>query len=156
MDFESITLTTRSHCLRSAASQANSRTKMQKKSDLATLCLNLKVCGASSGQFCKCLWGCSVLQQLLRKASDCVKTVWPSGLRRWLKAPVRKGVGSNPTAVSTHGDKKGNQAPAHYARCGPAFLSNSPARAPRETYDHRRQTTKSQRAALTFHRSCWF
>ena len=28
-----------------------------------------------------------------------VKTVWPSGLRRWLKAPVRKGVGSNPTAV---------------------------------------------------------
>ena len=28
------------------------------------------------------------------------KTVWPSGLRRWLKAPVRKGVGSNPTAVN--------------------------------------------------------
>ena len=28
-----------------------------------------------------------------------IKTVWPSGLRRWLKAPVRKGVGSNPTAV---------------------------------------------------------
>ena len=27
------------------------------------------------------------------------KTVWPSGLRRWLKAPVRKGVGTNPTAV---------------------------------------------------------
>ena len=27
------------------------------------------------------------------------RTVWPSGLRRWLKAPVRKGVGSNPTAV---------------------------------------------------------
>ena len=26
-------------------------------------------------------------------------TVWPSGLRRWLQAPVRKGVGSNPTAV---------------------------------------------------------
>ena len=24
---------------------------------------------------------------------------WPSGLRRWLQAPVRKGVGSNPTAV---------------------------------------------------------
>ena len=35
-------------------------------------------------------------------------TVWPSGLRRWLQAPVRKGVGSNPTAVSLHGDKKGN------------------------------------------------
>ena len=29
-----------------------------------------------------------------------IRTVWPSGLRRWLKAPVRKGVGSNPTAVS--------------------------------------------------------
>ena len=28
-----------------------------------------------------------------------LKTVWPSGLRRWLQAPVRKGVGSNPTAV---------------------------------------------------------
>ena len=27
------------------------------------------------------------------------RTVWPSGLRRWLQAPVRKGVGSNPTAV---------------------------------------------------------
>ena len=26
-------------------------------------------------------------------------TVWPSGLRRWLQAPVRKGVGLNPTAV---------------------------------------------------------
>ena len=23
------------------------------------------------------------------------KTVWPSGLRRWLQVPVRKGVGSN-------------------------------------------------------------
>ena len=28
------------------------------------------------------------------------KTVWPSGLRRWFQAPVRKGVGSNPTAVT--------------------------------------------------------
>ena len=27
-------------------------------------------------------------------------TVWPSGLRRWLQAPVRKGVGPNPTAVN--------------------------------------------------------
>ena len=27
-------------------------------------------------------------------------TVWPSSLRRWLKAPFRKGVGSNPTAVT--------------------------------------------------------
>ena len=29
-----------------------------------------------------------------------IKTVWPSGLRWWLKAPFRKGVGSNPTAVN--------------------------------------------------------
>jgi len=28
-------------------------------------------------------------------------TVWPSGLGRWLQAPVRKGVGSDPTAVTT-------------------------------------------------------
>ena len=28
------------------------------------------------------------------------KTVWPSGLRRWLMAPFRKGVGSNLTAVT--------------------------------------------------------
>ena len=27
-------------------------------------------------------------------------TIWPSGLRRWLKAPFRKGVGSNPTVVT--------------------------------------------------------
>ena len=27
-------------------------------------------------------------------------TVWPSGLRRWLQAAVRKGVGSKPTAVT--------------------------------------------------------
>ena len=32
-----------------------------------------------------------------------LKTVWPSGLRRWLKAPVRKGVGSNPAAVARTG-----------------------------------------------------
>ena len=31
-----------------------------------------------------------------------IRTVWPSGLRRWIKAPVRKGVGSNPTAVIVH------------------------------------------------------
>lgn len=37
-----------------------------------------------------------VLQTNFRR----LETVWPSGLRRWLKAPVRKGVGSNPTAVT--------------------------------------------------------
>ena len=39
---------------------------------------------------------CHVFLTVLRS----FKTVWPSGLRRWLKAPVRKGVGSNPTAVT--------------------------------------------------------
>ena len=34
-----------------------------------------------------------------RRAAKNAETVWPSGLRRWLQAPVRKGVGSNPTAV---------------------------------------------------------
>ena len=29
-----------------------------------------------------------------------IMAVWPGGLRRWLQAPVRKGVGSNPTAVT--------------------------------------------------------
>ena len=36
----------------------------------------------------------------LQKPCTETQTVWPSGLRRWLQAPVRKGVGSNPTAVS--------------------------------------------------------
>ena len=35
----------------------------------------------------------------IHASSTVTKTVWPSGLRRWLKAPFRKGVGSNPTAV---------------------------------------------------------
>ena len=35
-----------------------------------------------------------------REGSNTTRTVWPSGLRRWLKAPFRKGVGSNPTAVN--------------------------------------------------------
>ena len=39
-------------------------------------------------------------QHITRFDSDTFNmTVWPSGLRRWLKAPFRKGVGSNPTAV---------------------------------------------------------
>ena len=28
-----------------------------------------------------------------------IRAVWPRGQRRWFHAPVRKGVGSNPTAV---------------------------------------------------------
>ena len=36
-----------------------------------------------------------------RKAQLLAQQVgWPSGLRRWLKAPVRKGVGSNPTPIT--------------------------------------------------------
>ena len=31
------------------------------------------------------------------------KTLWPSGLRRWLKAPFRKGEGSDPTGVILFG-----------------------------------------------------
>ena len=34
------------------------------------------------------------------KVSMLAGTVWLSGLRRWLQAPVRKGVGSNRTAVT--------------------------------------------------------
>ena len=45
----------------------------------------------------------SLLIQLLRRSYALPegknRTVWLSGLRRWLQAPVRKGVGSNPTAV---------------------------------------------------------
>ena len=68
------------------------------------------------------------------------KTVWPSGLRRWLKAPVRKGVGSNPTAVigvlapkgegsatlnlpkrqaSALGRQRGSAVTVHFLRSGP-------------------------------------
>ena len=52
------------------------------------------------------LLGCphSIFCETYVKPGDCAmrawaETVWPSGLRRWLKAPFRKGVGSNPTAV---------------------------------------------------------
>ncbi len=53
-------------------------------------------------------------------------TVWPSGLRRWLQAPVRKGVGSNPTAVTCQLNLSAAAASAPRARtccrCRPAFL----------------------------------
>ena len=35
-----------------------------------------------------------------RRALQTSMAVWPSGLRRWLQAPARKGVGPNPTAVT--------------------------------------------------------
>ena len=39
----------------------------------------------------------------VRMVTLLTETLWPSGLRRWLKAPFRKGVGSNPTAVTFPG-----------------------------------------------------
>ena len=35
----------------------------------------------------------------LKAGTQTSRTVWPSGPRRWLQAPVRKGVGSNPATV---------------------------------------------------------
>ena len=65
------------------------------------------------GELCIGLYHCySCLSLLNINFSDCSlltpsrifrmlhMTVWPSGLRRWLQAPIRKGVGSNPTAVT--------------------------------------------------------
>ena len=43
-------------------------------------------------------------------------TVWPSGLRRWLQAPVRKGVGSNLTAVSAVSTVRSYSVLVHYAK----------------------------------------
>ena len=37
--------------------------------------------------------------------ASCSRTVWASGVRRWFQAPVRKGVGSNPTAVTFSNNK---------------------------------------------------
>ena len=45
-----------------------------------------------------CFFGFS-LAVLARHVHPTAATLWPSGLRRWLKAPFRKGVGSNPTGV---------------------------------------------------------
>ena len=42
-------------------------------------------------------------EMILQKKALAIMTILPSGLRRWLKAPFRKGVGSNPTAVTFHG-----------------------------------------------------
>ena len=63
----------------------------------------LQACGGCAGI------GCASRMLLLAFELHCAKqpqkvqwhnkTVWPSGLRRWLQAPVRTGVGSNPTAV---------------------------------------------------------
>ena len=49
-------------------------------------------------------------------------TVWPSGLRRWLKAPCRKGVVSNPPLSFLHTKQigAGGPKPRHHS-----FLSAS-------------------------------
>ena len=73
-------------------------------------------------------------------------TVWPSGLRRWLQAPVRKGVGSNPTAVTCIVKPATAASSAHRTdaswRCRPCF----PARHTFETRPiHARRARESTR-----------
>ena len=51
------------------------------------------------------------------------RTVWPSGLRRWLQAPVRKGVGSNPTAVILNMSTT-EHAPLNATRACPDTVAN--------------------------------
>ena len=48
----------------------------------------------------QCVFDC-LNKLLIFMLLHCSMTVWASGLRHWLQAPVRKGVGSNPTAVKS-------------------------------------------------------
>ena len=64
------------------------------------------------------------------------KTVWPSGLRRWLQAPVRKGVGSNPTAVS-----RVCLSPAPTRCLGGAWLRDDAVRGGVRTLEFAKKTT---------------
>ena len=57
------------------------------------------------------------------------RTVWPSGLRRWLQAPVRKGVGSNPTAVTCLAQSHSFHVPGLHGQ----LLGDSPAQLQRGT-----------------------
>merc|ERR1711893_131017 len=82
-------------------------------------------------------------------------TVWPSGLRRWLQAPVRKGVGSNLTAVTAsrgdhwkHDTRAERQRLRHRCRFGhPKHegpeLGNQTRRAT-DTYDWGNQCPKTR------------
>ena len=45
------------------------------------------------------------------------RTAWPSGLRRWLQAPVRKGVGPSHTAVLSGTTCNGTVLLAQHTRC---------------------------------------
>ena len=64
---------------------------------------------SSSLDSCMCVCVLVLLGELLTHLVcsldfECITTVWPSGLRRWLQVPVRKGVGSNLTAVNSGSD----------------------------------------------------
>ena len=57
------------------------------------------------------------------------ETIWPSGLRRWLKAPVRKGVGSRTPQLSRlqSAPRRAEAEPASSFRCrGKADLGDWP------------------------------
>ena len=67
---------------------------------VSMLCACASQPGKCKSQALQVLWdGCSAVWNSAGEFYIHHRTVWPSGLRRWLQAPVRKGVGSNPTAV---------------------------------------------------------
>ena len=53
--------------------------------------------------------------------------MWPSGLRRWPQAPVRKGVGSNPTAVNELLSRPGQYLGRFMHASSSAFVSRTRA-----------------------------
>jgi hypothetical protein len=63
-----------------------------------------KVCNPNDMATCPTLaaCGCELAIGVLyvRLVILLTETLWPSGLKRWLKAPFRKCVGSNPTGVT--------------------------------------------------------
>jgi hypothetical protein len=63
-------------------------------------CMGVVCCARNWRHCCTPTLACSQLYFLEWHRALVGMTVWPSGLRRWLQAPVRKGVGSNPTAVN--------------------------------------------------------
>ena len=61
-----------------------------------------ELCNPSDRATCPTLAACGCEPAIgdVRLVILLTETLWPSGLRRWLKAPFRKGVGSNPTGVT--------------------------------------------------------
>ena len=109
MDFESISLAARTQCHVSGESfdatlpHARARWRQleiysphQRMRRQRSTCLWEHASSVNS-RFAHRARGCDAKDQALPRFAN--KTVWPSGLRRWLQAPVCKGVGSNPTAV---------------------------------------------------------